>query len=72
MGGEHLISVSAAVRKATGLKGGDPIRVELTVAEGPREVRMPEDFAAVLSEEPAAAAFFAGRLRTERRLGCGD
>ena len=26
MGGKHMISISAAVRKATGLKGGDPIQ----------------------------------------------
>ena len=32
MGGRHMISISAAVRKATGLKGGDPIRLTLTVA----------------------------------------
>jgi hypothetical protein len=32
MGGRHMISISAAVRTATGLKGGDPIRVTLTVA----------------------------------------
>jgi hypothetical protein len=35
MGGMGLISISAAVRKATGLKGGDPIRVTLTVADTP-------------------------------------
>ena len=33
MGGRHMISISAAVRNATGLKGGDPIRVTLTVAD---------------------------------------
>ena len=33
MGGRYMISISAAVRKATGLKGGDPIRVTLTVAD---------------------------------------
>src|SRR4051794_4306524 len=27
MGGKHMISISAAVRKDTGLSGGDPIRV---------------------------------------------
>ena len=27
MGGKHMISISAAVRKATGLKGGDPVTV---------------------------------------------
>jgi hypothetical protein len=39
MGGRHMISISAAVRNATGLKGGDPIRVTLTVADTARGER---------------------------------
>jgi Bacteriocin-protection, YdeI or OmpD-Associated/Domain of unknown function (DUF1905) len=58
MGGRHLVSVSAAVRKATGLKGGDPVRVTLTVADTPREVEMPADFAAALAAAERAGAFF--------------
>jgi hypothetical protein len=61
MGGQHMISISAAVRKATGLAGGDPIRVTLTVAGAPREVNVPEDFAAALAADEQAAAFF-GKL----------
>jgi hypothetical protein len=49
MGGRHMISISAAIRKATGLSGGDPIRVTLTVADTPREVDVPDDFAAALA-----------------------
>src|SRR5690348_16607103 len=48
MGGSYMIGISAAVREATGLKGGDPIRVTLTVADAPREVNVPADFAAAL------------------------
>jgi bifunctional DNA-binding transcriptional regulator/antitoxin component of YhaV-PrlF toxin-antitoxin module len=59
MGGRHMISVSAAVRKDTGLKAGDQVRVVLTLAEGPREVTVPDDLAAALSADPAAGAFFA-------------
>ncbi|HVT67176.1 MAG TPA: YdeI/OmpD-associated family protein [Trebonia sp.] len=59
MGGRHMVSISAAVRKETGLKAGDPIRVVLTVADRPRDVDVPEDFAAALAADPAAAAFFA-------------
>src|SRR5438093_6685372 len=51
MGGQHMIGISAAVRKATGLKGGDPIHVVLTLADTPREVDMPDDFAAALSAD---------------------
>jgi hypothetical protein len=58
MGGKHMISISAAVRKATGLKGGDPIRVTLSVAETPREVALPDDFAAALAADEQASVFF--------------
>jgi hypothetical protein len=58
MGGKHMISISAAVRKATGLQGGDPIRVTLTVADTPREVVIPADFAAALATDEQASAFF--------------
>ena len=59
MGGRHMVSISAAVRKETGLKGGDPISVKLTVADSPRPVDIPDDLAHALSAEPDVAAFFA-------------
>ncbi|HEY3880349.1 MAG TPA: YdeI/OmpD-associated family protein [Trebonia sp.] len=59
MGGRHLVSISAAVRKDTGLKAGDPVSVVLTLSEGPREVAVPDDFAAALAADQAASAFFA-------------
>src|SRR3954452_10065248 len=59
MGGKHVIGISAAVRKATGLKGEDPIRVTPTLPEGPRVVDVPADFAEALAADREAAAFFA-------------
>ena len=59
MGGRHMISISAAVRRATGLTGGDPIRVTLTVADTPREIQLPDDFAAALAGDEQARDFFA-------------
>ena len=58
MGGRHMISISAAVRNAAGLKAGDPIRVTLTVADTPPEVNVPADFAAALAADERARAFF--------------
>ncbi len=58
MGGKHMVSISAAIRKATGLHGGDPIQVTLTVADTPREVAIPADFAAALAADKQAGAFF--------------
>jgi len=62
MGGRFMIGISAAVRAATGLSGGDPIRVTLTVATTPREVDVPEDLAAALAADDGARAFFFEKL----------
>ena len=58
MRGKYMISVSAAIRKDTGLKGGDPIHVSLTVADKPRPVDLPTDFAAALAANEGTRAFF--------------
>ena len=58
MSGTFMVGISAAVREATGLKGGDPIRVTLTLATTPREVNVPDDFAAALAADTQAKAFF--------------
>jgi hypothetical protein len=61
MGGRFMIGISAAIRQATGLKGGDPIRVTLAVADTPREVDVPADFAAAMAADEHVGAFF-GKL----------
>jgi hypothetical protein len=59
MDGNHMISVSAAIRKATGLEAGDNVDVEVTPDNTPREVVMPADLAQAFAAQPAASAFFA-------------
>ena len=49
MKGTHMIGISMAIRKATGLAGGDPIAVSLTLAHTPREVNVPDDLAQALA-----------------------
>src|SRR5215218_9957488 len=68
MGGKHMISISAAIRKDTGLSGGDPIRVTLTVADSPRQVDVPDDLAAALAADQTAAAFFATLSNSMQRF----
>ena len=58
MGGRNMVGISAKIRKETGLKGGDPIHVVLTVADTPRAVEVPDDFARALSADATAHAFF--------------
>jgi hypothetical protein len=67
MGGKHMISISAAVRKETGLNGGDPISVKLTIAETPRQIDIPDDLAHALAAEPEVAAFFSKLSNTLQR-----
>ena len=67
MSGKAMISIGAAVRKETGLRGGDAIHVELTLADNPREIVVPDDFAAALEEDPHAKAFFAGLSNSLQR-----
>jgi len=48
MHGKFLIPFSADKRAATGLSGGDPIAVVLTVDDSPRTVEVPDDLGAAL------------------------
>lgn len=49
MKGTHMVGISAAIRKTTGLAGGDPIEVSLTLADTPREVDVPPDLQQALT-----------------------
>lgn len=68
MSGKHLVGVTAATRKATGLGPGDAIHVVLTLATAPREVLVPDDFAAAMAANPPAADFFAGLSNSVQRF----
>jgi len=75
MGGEFKIPVSAEVREAAGVKGGDELDVEIALDTAPREVAVPPDFAAALAAEPAAQATFDRISYSEKRwfvLGIED
>ncbi|MGH2401373.1 MAG: YdeI/OmpD-associated family protein [Candidatus Limnocylindria bacterium] len=58
MGGEYMVGVSAEHRAGAGVAGGDEIDVDIELDTEPREVTVPEDFAAALDAEPAARATF--------------
>lgn len=57
MGGKTLLPVNAAIRKETGLTGGDPITVVLSLATAPRTAEVPEDFAAAMAAAGVRAFF---------------
>ncbi|GAA1592456.1 hypothetical protein GCM10009789_53170 [Kribbella sancticallisti] len=58
MGGRYLISLSAKNREAAGVAAGQEVEVDLELDTAPREVDVPEDFAAALAAEPKARTFF--------------
>jgi hypothetical protein len=67
MGGQYLVGLSAAVRAATGLRGGDSVLVMLKVADTPREVEVPADFSAAMEEQEPARQFFDGLSNSLQR-----
>ena len=67
MNGQSLVSVSAAIRRETGLAAGDPIAVTLTLNDTVREVELPDDFASALRDNDGTESFFAGLSNSLQR-----
>ena len=58
MGGVYMIGISAEHRAGSGVKGGDEVDVDIELDTAPREVEVPEDFAAALDANPEAMQTF--------------
>jgi len=58
MGGVFMLPVSAEVRQHAGVAAGDEVDVSLELDTAPREVNLPDDFAAALSVDDEARTFF--------------
>jgi hypothetical protein len=56
--GAYMVGFSADHRAASGLKGGDPIEVQIEPDTEPRTVELPADFQAGLDADPQAKATF--------------
>ncbi len=67
MGGRYMVGVSADVRAASGVAGGDELQVEIVLDDQPRVLEIPEDLAAALAAEPAAEAAFDNLSRSNKR-----
>jgi hypothetical protein len=59
MDGQFWVGVSAEVRAAAGVAGGDAVELVLELDDAPREVEVPGDLAAALAANPAEQAKFA-------------
>ncbi|MCC6705730.1 MAG: DUF1905 domain-containing protein [Thermomicrobiales bacterium] len=67
MGGAYWIPVSAEVRANAGVAAGDEITVDLELDESIRTVEVPDDLAAALAEDTAAAERFAALSYSNQR-----
>jgi hypothetical protein len=75
VGGSSMVGVSADVRAAAGVQGGDEVDVDIALDSAPREVAVPPDFAAALAAEPVAQTTFDRISYSEKRwfvLGIED
>jgi hypothetical protein len=66
MGGVFMVGVSAERRAGAGVAGGDEVDVDIALDTAPREVTVPDDFAAALDAEPKARATFDGLSYSNR------
>lgn len=57
MGGRFLLPVSAEVRKGAGVAAGDEVDVQVELDTAPREVDVPDDFAAAMRDAGVREAF---------------
>jgi hypothetical protein len=60
LGGAYMVGVNADNRIGAGVAGGDEVDVDIELDTAPREVIVPDDFAAALDAEPAARGTFEG------------
>lgn len=74
-GDVFMLPLSAENREAAGVAAGDEVEVDIELDTAPREVIVPDDFAAALAEEPDAKHFFDGLSYSQQRwfvLGIDD
>lgn len=67
MAGRFMLPVSAEVREKAGVAAGQEVDVNLELDTAPRELVVPEDFAAALDASPKARSFFDGLSYSNRR-----
>ncbi|MEP6676983.1 MAG: YdeI/OmpD-associated family protein [Ferruginibacter sp.] len=58
MGGKYMVGVNAAVREASGVKGGDKLTVEIELDTEERKVSVPPGLKKALDKNPKAKKFF--------------
>lgn len=67
-GDRYLFGVSAEVREAAHVKGGDAVDVEIELDTAPRTVDVPPELAKALAAEPSAKAAFDSLSNSKKKL----
>jgi hypothetical protein len=67
MGGENLIGLSKAARAEAGVEIGDSVQAVISVDGSARSVELPDDLAAALAADPAAAGAFEALAPSHRK-----
>ena len=67
MGTAYMIGFSAEHRKASGLKPGQEIEVNIELDTAPQIIEVPDDLAAALAEKPGARAAFDASAPSARK-----
>lgn len=67
MGGRFMVGVSAQVREAAGVEGGDELDVGIALDTEPRQVTVPPDLQDALDHDPEAGQHFAALSYSNKR-----
>lgn len=68
MGGKYMLGISAEVRAAAGVAGGDMVDVYVELDDAPREVSVPPALRQALSRKPTAKKAFEQLSYSKKRL----
>jgi hypothetical protein len=68
MDGVFMLPLSAENREAAGVAAGDEVEVTLELDTAPREVSVPQDFAAALDADPEARRTFDALSHSNKRF----
>jgi hypothetical protein len=68
MGGKYMVGVSADVRKAAGVAGGQIVDVDIALDTAPREVTVPPELLAALARNPEAKRVFDQLSNSKKQL----
>src|SRR3977135_1260783 len=68
MGGKYMLGVSADVREAAGVAGGDVVDVDVELDTATREVTVPPELRKALARNPKAKKFFDQLSYSKKRL----